>query len=106
MRISLHSAQLGVAVTGGLRVPSRHADRPISGSVVVGYQIQAGPTKPVTLELGANAAAVVLADWSSEADLEWAASRIARFANHQAGQSCISVQRVLVDVSLMDRLVR
>jgi acyl-CoA reductase-like NAD-dependent aldehyde dehydrogenase len=107
MRISLHSAQLGVAVTGGLRVPSRHAERPITGSDVVGYQIQASvPTKHVTLELGANAAAVVLADWSSEADLEWAASRIARFANHQAGQSCISVQRVLVDVSRMDRLVR
>jgi acyl-CoA reductase-like NAD-dependent aldehyde dehydrogenase len=77
-----------------------------TGSDVVGYQIQASvPTKHVTLELGGNAAAVVLADWSSETDLEWAASRIATFANYQAGQSCISVQRVLVDVSLMDRLV-
>ncbi len=69
-----------------------------TGSDVVGYQIQAAvPAKHVTLELGGNAAAVVLADWSSPEDLEWAASRIATFANYQAGQSCISVQRVIVD---------
>jgi len=77
-----------------------------TGSDVVGYQIQAAvPAKHVTLELGGNAAAVVLADWRSDADLQWAASRIATFANYQAGQSCISVQRVLVDESLVDRLV-
>jgi len=77
-----------------------------TGSDVVGYQIQASvPAKHVTLELGGNAAAVVLADWNSEADLQWAAGRIATFANYQAGQSCISVQRVLVDESLVDRLV-
>ena len=77
-----------------------------TGSDVVGYQIQAAvPAKHVTLELGGNAAAVVLADWSSTEDLEWAASRIATFANYQAGQSCISVQRVIVDRSLLDQLV-
>ncbi|MFM2437861.1 MAG: hypothetical protein RLZ55_675, partial [Actinomycetota bacterium] len=52
------------------------------------------------LELGGNAAAVVMPDWSSDADLDWAASRIATFGNYQAGQSCISVQRVLVHSSL------
>ncbi len=77
-----------------------------TGSDVVGYQIQAAvPAKHVTLELGGNAAAVVLADWSSPTDLEWAATRIATFANYQAGQSCISVQRVIVDRSLLDQLV-
>jgi aldehyde dehydrogenase (NAD+) len=77
-----------------------------TGSDVVGYQIQAAvPTKHVTLELGGNAAAVVLADWRTEADLQWAASRIATFANYQAGQSCISVQRVIVDASLVDTIV-
>ena len=77
-----------------------------TGSDRVGYQIMDSvPRKHVTLELGGNAAAVVLADWSSEADLEWAATRIAAFANYQGGQSCISVQRVIADASLFDRLV-
>ena len=77
-----------------------------TGSDIVGYQIQAAvPTKHVTLELGGNAAAVVLADWDAPQDLEWAATRIATFANYQAGQSCISVQRVLVDRAVADTLV-
>ena len=42
---------------------------------------------------------------AATADLDWAASRIATFANYQAGQSCISVQRVLVDRSVFDVLV-
>ncbi|MGW0120887.1 aldehyde dehydrogenase family protein [Streptomyces sp. NPDC003327] len=77
-----------------------------TGSDKVGYAIQQSvPHKHCTLELGGNAAAVVLPDWSSEADLDWAASRIATFSNYQGGQSCISVQRVIVDASLHDRLV-
>ncbi|GAA3025587.1 aldehyde dehydrogenase family protein [Kitasatospora albolonga] len=77
-----------------------------TGSDKVGYQIMDSvPRKHVTLELGGNAAAVVLADWSSEADLEWAATRIAMFSNYQGGQSCISVQRVIADASVYDALV-
>jgi acyl-CoA reductase-like NAD-dependent aldehyde dehydrogenase len=77
-----------------------------TGSDTVGYQIMDSvPRKHVTLELGGNAAAVVLADWSSDQDLEWAATRIATFANYQAGQSCISVQRVIADASVYDALV-
>ncbi|MFF7638573.1 aldehyde dehydrogenase family protein [Kitasatospora sp. NPDC008050] len=77
-----------------------------TGSDKVGYQIMDSvPRKHVTLELGGNAAAVVLADWSSEADLEWAATRIATFANYQGGQSCISVQRVIADATVYDVLV-
>ncbi len=77
-----------------------------TGSETVGYAIQAAvPRKHVTLELGGNAAAVVLADWSSSEDLEWAATRVATFANYQAGQSCISVQRVIVDESLAQEFV-
>lgn len=76
-----------------------------TGSDKVGYQIMDSvPRKHVTLELGGNAAALVLADWSSEADLEWAATRIATFANYQGGQSCISVQRVIADASVYDAL--
>lgn len=77
-----------------------------TGSGPVGAQIRAAvPDKHVTLELGGNAAAVVCRDWSTEADLTWAATRIATFSNYQAGQSCIAVQRVLVHASQYDRMV-
>ncbi|MET8155279.1 aldehyde dehydrogenase family protein [Sphaerisporangium sp. NPDC005289] len=65
-----------------------------TGSGPVGYAIKDRvPRKHVTLELGGNAAAIVLAD----ADLDWAATRVALFSNYQAGQSCIAVQRVIVE---------
>ncbi len=77
-----------------------------TGSETVGYAIQAAvPRKHVTLELGGNAAAVVLADWNSSEDLELAATRVATFGNYQAGQSCISVQRVIVDESVAEEFV-
>jgi glyceraldehyde-3-phosphate dehydrogenase (NADP+) len=77
-----------------------------TGSGPVGAQIRvAVPDKHVTLELGGNAAAVLCGDWSSEADLDWAASRIATFGNYQAGQSCIAVQRVIVHDDLYDAFV-
>jgi acyl-CoA reductase-like NAD-dependent aldehyde dehydrogenase len=77
-----------------------------TGSGLVGWSIRdAVPRKHVTLELGGNAAAVVCADYSSDRDLDWAAERIARFANYQAGQSCISVQRVYAHESLHDLLL-
>ncbi len=80
-----------------------------TGSGPVGYQIQrAVPGKHVVLELGGNAAVVVCSDWDSDADLDWASSRVATFSNYQAGQSCIGVQRVLVSSSrygdFLDRL--
>jgi aldehyde dehydrogenase (NAD+) len=65
-----------------------------TGSVPVGWAIRdAVPRKHVTLELGGNAAVVVAPD-QDDAALAYAASRIATFAMYQAGQSCISVQRV------------
>lgn len=71
-----------------------------TGSGPVGYDIQrAVPGKHVVLELGGNAAVVICADWTRDADLDWAASRIATFSNYQAGQSCIGVQRVYVACS-------
>lgn len=77
-----------------------------TGSEKVGYAIlDSVPRKHCTLELGGNGAAVVLPDFSSEADLDWAAQRIATFSNYQGGQSCISVQRVIADASVYDRLV-
>ncbi|MBS2962858.1 aldehyde dehydrogenase family protein [Actinocrinis puniceicyclus] len=77
-----------------------------TGSGPVGSMIRAAaPHKHVTLELGGNAAAVVLGDYASEKDLDWAAARIATYSNYQAGQSCISVQRVIVDRAVYDRLL-
>ncbi|MGM9444805.1 aldehyde dehydrogenase family protein [Streptomyces murinus] len=77
-----------------------------TGSEKVGYAIMDSvPRKYCTLELGGNGAAVVLGDFSSDADLDWAANRIATFSNYQGGQSCISVQRVIVDAPVYDRLL-
>jgi aldehyde dehydrogenase (NAD+) len=77
-----------------------------TGSGPVGWAIRdAVPRKHVTLELGGNAAVVVCADWSTDADLDRAAARIATFSNYQAGQSCVSVQRVLADRVVHDALV-
>ncbi|MEO5877106.1 MAG: aldehyde dehydrogenase family protein, partial [Streptosporangiaceae bacterium] len=73
-----------------------------TGSGPVGWSIKESiPRKHVTLELGGNAAAVVCED----ADLDWAAQRIALFSNYQAGQSCIGVQRVYVVGAAYDRFV-
>ncbi|MEF9906679.1 aldehyde dehydrogenase family protein [Streptomyces sp. P9-A2] len=77
-----------------------------TGSEKVGYAIMDSvPRKHCTLELGGNGAAVVLADWASDEDLDRAAQRIAAFSNYQGGQSCISVQRVIADTTVYDRLL-
>ena len=81
-----------------------------TGSVPVGWSIRDSvPRKHVTLELGGNAAVVVGPDQGDEESLAWAASRIATFAMYQAGQSCISVQRVFahrdVAAPLAERVV-
>ncbi|MDA3643545.1 aldehyde dehydrogenase family protein [Saccharopolyspora indica] len=73
-----------------------------TGSGPVGWGVRdAAPRKHVTLELGGNAAVVVDQTW---ADLDFAADRIATFAMYQAGQSCISVQRVYVHRDSYDDL--
>ncbi|WP_063728371.1 aldehyde dehydrogenase family protein [Streptomyces sp. RTd22] len=77
-----------------------------TGSDKVGYAIQASvPHKHCTLELGGNGAAVVLSDYAADPDLDWAATRIGTFSNYQGGQSCISVQRVVADASVYERLL-
>jgi acyl-CoA reductase-like NAD-dependent aldehyde dehydrogenase len=54
--------------------------------------------KHVTLELGGNAGVIV----HSDADLDWAAQRIAFGGYYQAGQSCISVQRIFVQAEVYE----
>jgi len=72
-----------------------------TGSAEVGWRMKrdAG-RKRVVLELGGNAAAIVLAD----ADLDHAAARCAVGGYYQAGQSCISVQRVIVHRDVYGRM--
>ncbi len=70
-----------------------------TGSGAVGWRLKGlVPKKRVALELGGNAAVVVHAD----ADLDDAAVRTASGAFSYAGQSCISVQRVLVHRDVLD----
>ncbi|HEY7756177.1 MAG TPA: aldehyde dehydrogenase family protein [Actinomycetota bacterium] len=78
-----------------------------TGSSEIGWYLKGlDPKKRVTLELGGNAGVIV----HSDADLDLAAQRIAFGGYYQAGQSCISVQRVLVQSEVYedfaDRLVK
>jgi acyl-CoA reductase-like NAD-dependent aldehyde dehydrogenase len=68
-----------------------------TGSVPVGWDIKrrAGKKK-VVLELGGNAAVIV----HSDADLAYAAERCVAGGFGYAGQTCISVQRILVEQSV------
>ena len=73
-----------------------------TGSRQVGWMLkeQAGKKK-VTLELGGNAACIV----DEGVDLDDAAERIVFGAFYQSGQSCISVQRLLVHEAIYEDLV-
>ncbi|HKW16432.1 MAG TPA: aldehyde dehydrogenase family protein [Terriglobales bacterium] len=67
-----------------------------TGSAAVGWEIKrrAGKKK-VVLELGGNAGVIVHGD----TDLAWAAERCVAGGFSYAGQTCISVQRILVERS-------
>jgi acyl-CoA reductase-like NAD-dependent aldehyde dehydrogenase len=68
----------------------------------IGWKLKGlDPRKHVTLELGGNAGVIV----HSDADLDHAAQRIAIGGFYQAGQSCISVQRVLIQSEVYDDFV-
>jgi len=71
-----------------------------TGSAAVGWQLKRNAGKKrVVLELGGNAAVIVHRD----ADVEHAISRCVSGAFSYAGQSCISVQRILVHAEVFDR---
>lgn len=72
-----------------------------TGSAAVGWELKArAGRKRVVLELGGNAANIVHHD----ADLGLAAARLTAGAFAYAGQSCISVQRVLVHRAIYSEL--
>jgi acyl-CoA reductase-like NAD-dependent aldehyde dehydrogenase len=68
-----------------------------TGSAKVGWALKArAPRKRVILELGGNATAIV----HNDANLEYAASRLAVGGYSYSGQVCISVQHILVEQSV------
>ncbi|HVH85284.1 MAG TPA: aldehyde dehydrogenase family protein [Terriglobales bacterium] len=71
-----------------------------TGSAAVGWQLKRDAGKKrVVLELGGNAAVIV----HSDTNLEAAVSRCLSGAFTYAGQSCISVQRILVHADIFDQ---
>lgn len=90
---------LSVVPSGGadaeqLACDDRIAKVTFTGSMAVGWHLkEVAWRRHVTLELGGNAAVIVESDAEDHEDI---ARRIAAAAYGYAGQSCISVQRVLV----------
>jgi len=73
-----------------------------TGSAEVGWKLKArAGKKRVTLELGGNAGCII----HSDADIAHAAARCVAGGFSYAGQSCISVQRILVEQSVFDRFL-
>jgi acyl-CoA reductase-like NAD-dependent aldehyde dehydrogenase len=86
-------------VADGMARDDRFKKISFTGSSEIGWYLKGlDPKKRVTLELGGNAGVIV----HSDADLDFAAQRIAFGGYYQAGQSCISVQRVLVASEVYD----
>jgi aldehyde dehydrogenase (NAD+) len=74
-----------------------------TGSPEVGWALKAkAGDKKVVLELGGNAACVV--DETQGPHLDFVVERLVFGGFYQSGQSCISVQRILVHESLYDAL--
>lgn len=74
-----------------------------TGSSPVGWWIKANSgDKRTVLELGGNAGVIV----ADDADVDFAVKRLVYGAFGQAGQSCISVQRIYVHDKIYDKFVR
>jgi len=71
-----------------------------TGSPAAGWELKSkAGKKKVVLELGGNAACVV----DHDSDLDDASDRIITGAFYQSGQSCVSVQRVMIHEDVYDR---
>lgn len=72
-----------------------------TGSAEVGWKLkEKAGRKKVTLELGGNAACII----DERVDLDDVVKRLVVGAFYQSGQSCISVQRILVHEAIYDAL--
>ncbi|MFN7976013.1 MAG: aldehyde dehydrogenase family protein [Acidobacteriota bacterium] len=86
-----------------LAVDPRFAALTFTGSAAVGWRLRAiAGRKRVVLELGGNAAVIV----HDDADLAVAIPKIVAGAFGYAGQSCISVQRILVQRRIVPDVAR
>ena len=71
-----------------------------TGSAAVGWQLKTrAGKKRVTLELGGNAGVIV----HNDADVQYAAQRCVAGGFSYGGQTCISVQRILVHEAVFDK---
>ena len=94
----------GLGATGAALIDAGPDCIVFTGSAPTGRKIAQAAARrliPVTLELGGNDAAIVLAD----ADVPRAARGIAWSAMFNAGQTCGSVERVLVDRRIAGQFV-
>lgn len=74
-----------------------------TGSDTVGWMIKdRAKKKKVVLELGGNAGLII----ADDADLEYAVERVLVGGFGQAGQSCISVQRIFVHEKVADKFLK
>jgi acyl-CoA reductase-like NAD-dependent aldehyde dehydrogenase len=90
----------GAEIGGMLARDERVALISFTGSTTVGWKLRAdAPKKKVLLELGNSSPLLVFPD----ADLDAAATACARHGFSYAGQSCISVQRVLLHEAVAER---
>ena len=73
-----------------------------TGSALVGWQLKTkSGKKRVVLELGGNAGVII----HSDADVDYAVERCVTAGYSYAGQSCISVQRILVHRPVYERFL-
>jgi acyl-CoA reductase-like NAD-dependent aldehyde dehydrogenase len=105
----IHAAGLPAGAVSVLPMDRELGDRMVSddrfkllsftGSPAVGWRMkQRAGRKPVVLELGGNAGAIV----DASADLDWAVKRAVMGAFAFSGQVCISLQRLLLHESIWD----
>jgi acyl-CoA reductase-like NAD-dependent aldehyde dehydrogenase len=99
---------LSVVPGGGSKVGNALVEHPLTaaisftGSAPVGWGIRSKiPHKKVGLELGSNAPLIV----NEDGDWETAADKAQIHAFSHAGQSCISIQRILVHEAVADQFI-
>ena len=104
----LPESWLSVIPGPGSKVGNRIVEHPLTraitftGSAPVGWDIRAKvPHKKVNLELGSNAPLIV----NDDGDWEAAADKAQIHAFSHAGQSCISIQRILVHEAVADEFI-
>lgn len=108
LEAGLPPSWLSVVPGPGSKVGNTIVEHPLTkaitftGSSAVGWEIRSKvPHKKVNLELGSNAPLIV----ADDGDWETAADKARLHAFSHAGQSCISIQRILVHEAVADAFV-